>query len=130
MEFPEDLKYTREHEWVSIDGSVATIGITDHAQEQLGDVVFVELPTVGDRVEKADAFGVVESTKAVSDVYAPLSGEVSEVNDDLPDNPELINEDPYGDGWMVKITLGDKADLEDLMTAEEYRKFIEESATE
>ena len=124
MEFPEDLKYTREHEWVSIDGSVATIGITDHAQEQLGDVVFVELPSVGDRVEKADAFGVVESTKAVSDVYAPLSGEVSEVNDDLPDNPELINEDPYGDGWMVKITLGDKADLEDLMTADEYRKFI------
>ncbi len=130
MEFPEDLKYTREHEWVSIDGSVATIGITDHAQEQLGDVVFVELPSVGDRVEKADAFGVVESTKAVSDVYAPLSGEVSEVNDDLPDNPELINEDPYGDGWMVKITLGDQADLEDLMTADEYRKFIEESATE
>ena len=130
MEFPEDLKYTREHEWVSIDGTVATIGITDHAQEQLGDVVFVELPTVGDRVEKADAFGVVESTKAVSDVYAPLSGEVSEVNDDLPDNPELINEDPYGDGWMVKITLGDKADLEDLMTADEYRKFIEDSATE
>ena len=130
MEFPEDLKYTREHEWVSIDGSVATIGTTDHAQEQLGDVVFVELPSVGDRVEKADAFGVVESTKAVSDVYAPLSGEVSEVNDDLPDNPELINEDPYGDGWMVKITLGDKADLEDLMTADEYRKFIEESATE
>ena len=130
MEFPEDLKYTREHEWVSIDGSVATIGITDHAQEQLGDVVFVELPSVGDRVEKADAFGVVESTKAVSDVYAPLSGEVSEVNDDLPDNPELINEDPYGDGRMVKITLGDKADLEDLMTADEYRKFIEESATE
>jgi len=130
MEFPEDLKYTREHEWISIDGSVATIGITDHAQEQLGDVVFVELPGVGDRIEKADAFGVVESTKAVSDVYAPLSGEVTEVNDDLPDNPELINEDPYGDGWMVKVTIGDQADLEDLMTADEYRKFIEESATE
>jgi glycine cleavage system H protein len=130
MELPEDLKYTREHEWVSIEGSVATIGITDHAQEQLGDVVFVELPAVGDRVEKADAFGVVESTKAVSDVYAPIAGEVAEVNDDLPDNPELINEDPYGDGWMVKITLGDRADLDDLMTADEYRKFIEESATE
>jgi len=130
MEFPEDLKYTREHEWVSIEGSVATIGITDHAQEQLGDVVFVELPGVGDRMEKADAFGVVESTKAVSDVYAPLSGEVTEVNDDLPDNPELINEDPYGDGWMVKVAIGDQADLEDLMTADEYRKFIEESATE
>ena len=130
MELPEDLKYTREHEWVSIDGSVATIGITDHAQEQLGDVVFVELPSLGDRVEKAAAFGVVESTKAVSDVYAPLSGEVTEVNDDLLDNQELINEDPYGDGWMVKITLGDKADLEDLMTADEYRKFMEDSATE
>lgn len=130
MEFPEDLKYTREHEWVSIEGTVATIGITDHAQEQLGDVVFVELPGVGDRIEKADAFGVVESTKAVSDVYAPLSGEVTEVNDDLPDNPELINEDPYGDGWMVKVTIGDQADLADLMTADEYRKFIEESATE
>lgn len=130
MEFPEDLKYTREHEWVSIEGSVATIGITDHAQEQLGDVVFVELPGVGDRIEKADAFGVVESTKAVSDVYAPLSGEVTEVNDDLPDNPELINEDPYGDGWMVKVAIGDKADLDELMTADEYRKFIEESATE
>ncbi|MBM4245783.1 MAG: glycine cleavage system protein GcvH [Deltaproteobacteria bacterium] len=130
MELPEDLKYTREHEWVAIAGSVATVGITDHAQEQLGDVVFVELPSVGDRIEKADAFGVVESTKAVSDVYAPLSGEVAEVNDDLPDNPELINEDPYGDGWMVKITLGDNADLTDLMTADEYRKFIEDSATE
>src|SRR5262245_27786737 len=127
MEFPEDLKYTREHEWVSIEGSVATIGITDHAQEQLGDVVFVELPGVGDRIEKADAFGVVESTKAVSDVYAPLSGEVTEVNDDLPDNPELINEDPYGDGWMVKITIGDRADLDDLMRAEEYRQYIEKS---
>ena len=130
MEFPEDLKYTREHEWVSIDGSVATVGITDHAQSQLGDVVFVELPGVGDRVEKADAFGVVESTKAVSDVYAPLSGEVLEVNDDLPDNPELLNEDPYGDGWMVKITVTDQTDLEDLMTAEQYRAYIEEAAAE
>ncbi len=130
MEFPEDLKYTREHEWLSIEGDVVTVGITDHAQQQLGDVVFVELPAVGDRVEKADAFGVVESTKAVSDVYAPVSGEIAEVNDDLPDNPELINEDPYGDGWMVKITVGDRADLDDLMTAEEYRRYVEESAEE
>jgi glycine cleavage system H protein len=127
MEFPEDLKYTREHEWVMIDGSTATIGITDHAQHELGDVVFVELPAVGDRVEKTEAFGVVESTKAVSDVYAPLSGEVTEINDDLPDNPELINEDPYGDGWMIKIAVGDAADLDDLMSAEEYRKFVEEA---
>jgi glycine cleavage system H protein len=130
MEFPEDLKYTREHEWVSVDGNVATIGITDHAQSQLGDVVFVELPAVGDRVEKADAFGVVESTKAVSDVYAPVSGEITEVNDDLPDNPELLNEDPYGDGWMVKIALGDSTDLDDLMSADEYRAYLEESAEE
>jgi len=131
MEFPEDLKYTREHEWVSVDGTVATIGITDHAQHELGDVVFVELPAIGDRIEKSEAFGVVESTKAVSDIYAPVSGEVVEVNDDLPDNPELINEDPYGDGWIVKVTLGDKADLEDLLSAEEYRAYLEEeSATE
>jgi glycine cleavage system H protein len=130
MEFPEDLKYTREHEWVSLDGKVATIGITDHAQHQLGDVVFVELPAVGDRLEKSDAFGVVESTKAVSDIYAPVSGEVVEVNDDLPDNPELINEDPYGDGWIVKVTLGDPTDLDDLLSADEYRAYVEDSAPE
>jgi glycine cleavage system H protein len=125
MELPEDLKYTREHEWIVLDGDVATVGITDHAQEQLGDVVYVELPGVGDHVEKSEPFGVVESTKAVSDVYAPVSGEVTEVNDDLPDNPELVNEDPYGDGWLVKIKVGDLADLADLLTAAEYRAFIE-----
>jgi glycine cleavage system H protein len=125
MELPEDLKYTREHEWISLDGNVATVGITDHAQEQLGDVVYVELPGVGDRVEKSEPFGVVESTKAVSDVYAPVSGEVAEVNDDLPDNPELVNEDPYGDGWLVKIKVGELGELDDLLTADEYRAFIE-----
>lgn len=130
MELPEDLKYTREHEWVSVSGSVATVGITDHAQEQLGDVVYVELPAVGDRVEKSDAFGVVESTKAVSDVYAPVSGEVTEVNDDLPDSPELVNEDPYGDGWMVKIAISDPSELDELMTADEYREFIESAEEE
>ena len=128
--YPTDLKYTREHEWVSIEENVATVGITDHAQEQLGEVVFVELPGVGDRVEKSEPFGVVESTKAVSDIYAPLTGEVTEVNDDLPDSPELVNEDPYGDGWMVKITIGEETDLDDLMTAEEYRQYIEESSEE
>lgn len=127
MELPEDLKYTREHEWISIEGNVATVGITDHAQHELGDVVFVELPGVGDKVEKSEALGVVESTKAVSDVYAPVSGEVAEVNDGLPDNPELINEDPYGDGWMVRITLAENADLDELMTAAEYRAFLEEA---
>ncbi len=126
MELPEDLKYTREHEWLSIEDGVATVGITDHAQEQLGEVVFVELPAAGDKVEKSEPFGVVESTKAVSDIYAPVSGEVAEVNDGLPDSPELVNEDPYGDGWMVKVTIGDDADLEDLMTADEYRQFVEE----
>lgn len=128
MELPEDLKYTREHEWLVIEDKVATVGVTDHAQEQLGEVVFVELPAAGDKVEKSEPFGVIESTKAVSDIYAPVSGEVAEVNDDLPDSPELVNEDPYGDGWMVKITIGDESDLEDLMTADEYREYIEESA--
>lgn len=127
MELSADLMYTREHEWVSIDGNVATIGITDHAQEQLGEVVFVELPGVGDRVERSDPFGVVESTKAVSDVYAPLAGEVNEINDDLTENPEMLNEDPYGDGWMVKIVLTDPEDQEGLMTSAEYAEFVEES---
>ena len=130
MEFPEELNYTRDHEWVSIDGTIATIGITEHAQSELGEVVFVELPAVGDRVERSDPFGVVESTKAVSDVYAPLAGEVSEINDDLPENPEMLNEDPYGDGWMVKMVLEEPEDKEGLMTAEEYMAFVEESEEE
>jgi len=124
MEFPEDLKYSKEHEWVLVEGDVATIGITDYAQEQLGDIVFVELPAVGDKASKDEAFSVVESVKAVSDVYAPVSGKVLEVNDDLPDSPEMLNEDPYGDGWMVKIEMSDKTDLDDLMTSAEYEEFV------
>ena len=127
MELPKELKYTREHEWLAIEDGVATIGITDHAQEQLGEVVFVELPAVGDKVERSDPFGVVESTKAVSDVYAPISGEVLEINDDLPDSPEIVNEDPYGDGWMVKISIADETDLDELMSDGEYREYVEES---
>ncbi len=126
MEFPEDVKYSKEHEWVLVEGNVATVGITDYAQEQLGDIVFVELPAVGDKVSKEDAFGVVESVKAVSDIYAPVSGKVLEVNDDLPDNPEIINEDPYGDGWMIKIEMNDPEDLEDLMGAAEYEEYVAE----
>ena len=126
MNLPEELKYTREHEWVSIENGVATVGITDHAQGELGEVVFVELPAAGDSVDKGEPFGVVESTKAVSDIYSPLPGDVAEVNDDLPDSPEMVNEDPYGDGWMVKLTIADGADLDELMTAEEYRKFVED----
>jgi glycine cleavage system H protein len=127
MEFPDDLKYSREHEWVLVEGSVATVGISAFAESQLGDVVFVELPAVGDVVSKDEAMGVVESVKAVSDVYSPISGTVVEVNDDLPESTELVNDDPYGDGWMVKIEMTDVTDLDDLMDAEEYQKFIAES---
>ncbi len=126
MEFPEDLKYSKEHEWVLVEGKTATVGITEYAQDQLGDIVFVELPAVGDKTSKEDAFGVVESVKAVSDVYAPVSGTVLEVNDDLPENPEIINEDPYGDGWMIKLDLSDPDELDDLMTAEEYEAYVAE----
>jgi len=126
MEFPEDLKYSKEHEWVLVEGSVATVGITDYAQDQLGDIVFVELPAVGDKVSKEDAFGVVESVKAVSDIYAPVSGKVVEVNDDLPENPEMLNEDSYGDGWIIKIEMNDPDELLDLMTAAEYEEYVAE----
>ena len=126
MEFPEELKYTKEHEWVLIEAGTATVGITDYAQDQLGDIVFVELPAVGDKVSKEDAFGVVESVKAVSDIYAPLSGKVIEVNDDLPDDPEMLNEDPYGDGWIIRIELTDPEEIEDLMTSAEYEQYVAE----
>ena len=126
MEFPEDLKYSREHEWALVEGKVATIGITDFAQDKLGDIVFVELPAVGDKVIKDEAMGVVESVKAVSDVYSPVSGTVIEINDDLPDSPDMINEDPYGDGWIVKIQMSDPTDLEDLMDSEAYEVFVAE----
>ena len=126
MEFPEDYKYSKEHEWVLLEGSVATIGITDYAQDQLGDIVFVELPAIGDKVSKEDAFGVVESVKAVSDIYAPVSGKVVEVNDDLPENPEMVNEDAYGDGWIIKIEMSDPEELQDLMSASEYEEYVAE----
>ena len=124
MEFPEDLKYSKEHEWVLVEGGVATVGITDYAQDQLGDIVFVELPGVGDKVSKEDAFGVVESVKAVSDIYAPVSGTVVEVNEDLPESPEVVNEDPYGDGWLIKVKMNDASDLDDLMDSDEYAEMV------
>jgi len=126
MEFPEELKYTEEHEWVLIEDGVATVGITDFAQDSLGDVVFVELPEVGAVLEAGKSFGVVESVKAVSDVYAPVSGEVIEVNEELPDTPELVNTSPYEDGWMVKIKVSDNGELDELMDAEAYQEFVEE----
>lgn len=126
MEFPKDLKYTKEHEWVKVEGNTATVGITDYAQDSLGDVVYVELPQEGGTVTKNEPFGVVESVKAVSDLYSPISGSVTEVNDAIIDSPEAINEDPYGDAWMIKVEIGSDDDLEDLLTADEYQKFIEE----
>src|SRR5262249_22013348 len=116
MEVPDDLKYNREHEALALEGTVVTVRITAFAEQQLGDVVFIELPAVGDKVVKDEAMGVIESVKAVSDVYAPVSGTVLEINDDLPENTELVNEDPYGDGWMVKIQISDPTDLDELMT--------------
>jgi glycine cleavage system H protein len=126
MDFPEDLRYTREHEWARKKGSSLVIGITDFAQDQLGDVVFVELPAVGDVVKKGESFGVVESTKAVSELFAPLSGKVVEVNDPLTDAPETINEDPYEEGWMIVVEPSDPSELDALMDAKAYRTFVEE----
>lgn len=126
MEFPEELKYTEEHEWVMIEDELVTVGITDFAQDQLGDVVFVELPEVGSQVEAGKPFGVVESTKAVSDIYAPVTGEVVEVNDELPEAPETVNTSPYGEAWMIKIKPSNPAELDELMNAEDYQAFVEE----
>jgi glycine cleavage system H protein len=126
MKFPKKLRYTREHEWVLIEGNQATVGITDFAQHELGEVVYVELPKVGDSVTKDEPFGVVESVKAASDVYAPVSGEVSESNDDLVSSPELINDDPYGDAWLIRVEMSDPSEVEHLMTAQDYKDYVEE----
>jgi len=124
MEYPAEYRYTREHEWVQITGSTATVGITHHAQDQLGDVVFVELPTIGARLQAGGPFGAVESVKAVSDIYAPISGDVTEVNDSLIDAPEKINEDPHGEGWLVRLTVADSNELPLLLSAEQYAEYV------
>lgn len=126
MEFPKDLKYTKEHEWVKVEKNQAIIGITDYAQDSLGEVVYVELPQEGNQVTKSEPFGVVESVKAVSDLYAPVSGSITEVNDAIIDTPEAINEDPYGDAWLIKVELSNKDEIGELMSADDYVKFIEE----
>lgn len=126
MEFPDDLKYTKDHEWARQKGANLVVGITDFAQDQLGDVVYVELPDVGDAVKKGESFGVVESTKAVSELFAPISGRVVEVNAPLSDAPEAINEDPYEEGWMIVIEPSDAAEAGQLMDAAAYRAFVEE----
>ena len=123
MSVPEELQYTKSHEWVRTEGDTATIGITDHAQDELGDVVFVELPEVGTTFDAGDSFGTVESVKAVSDLYTPVGGEVVEVNETLNDQPEKINEDPYGEGWIVKLSASGEGEL---LSASDYQQFLEE----
>lgn len=129
-ETPEDLSYTKDHEWVRVKGNEATVGITEHAQNQLGDVVYVELPKVGDKFEASEPFGSVESVKAVSEVYMPVSGSVVEVNENLNDSPEQVNEDPYGEGWMIRIKIDNPAQVDALLTSIEYDDYIKEEAAE
>ncbi|HEX9290341.1 MAG TPA: glycine cleavage system protein GcvH [Anaeromyxobacteraceae bacterium] len=128
MNFPDDLKYTKEHEWCRLKGNRAVVGITDHAQDQLGDIVYVELPEVGDPVKKGESFGVVESTKAVSELFSPVTGKVVEVNDPLSDAPETINEDPYEEGWMIQVEMADPKELDALLDGPAYQKFIQDEA--
>ena len=123
---PKDLRYTKDHEWVKVDGDVATIGVTDYAASQLGDVVFVDLPAVGKAVDQFATFGVVESVKAVSDLYAPVSGEVTDVNAELGAKPELVNSDPFGDGWMIRVKVSDAGQLTDLLDAAGYEQLTSE----
>jgi glycine cleavage system H protein len=125
IEIPEELKYTDEHEWAKIEDELVVIGITDYAQDSLGEIVYIELPSEGDEITKGDSFGGVESTKSVSDLYAPVSGEVVEVNESLLDSPETINEDPYGEGWLIKVRIHDSDEFEELMDSEQYSEFIE-----
>lgn len=123
---PDDLLYTKDDEWILVDGDEGVVGLTDYAQDALSDIVYVELPDEGDSFEMGDTFGVVESVKAAADLYMPVSGEVTEVNEDLPDVPEMLNSDPYGEGWMVKIKIADSSELEDLMDPAAYNTYCEE----
>lgn len=124
-ELRNDLKYTKNHEWIKIKGKTAVVGITDHAQKELTDIVFVELPELGKKIEKNDELCVVESVKSVSEIYSPLSGKITKINEELEDEPEIINESPYDDGWIVEIEIEEKDEIEDLMDAKEYKKTIE-----
>lgn len=124
MNIPEDLKYTRDHEWVKVDGDTATVGITDFAQAELGDIVYVEVETLDETLDREDVFGTVEAVKTVSDLYLPLTGEIIEVNESLEDEPEKVNNSPYVDGWMVVIKFSDPSELDGLLSAEEYKEII------
>ena len=124
MNIPADLKYTADHEWIKVDGNVATIGVTDFAQSELGDIVYVEIETEGEELDKEEVFGTVEAVKTVSDLFMPMSGEVMEFNEELESEPEIVNSDPYGDGWMIKIKLSDLTEEKELLSADEYKVSI------
>ena len=124
MNFPEELKYTKDHEWVRVDGDTVTIGITDFAQKELGDIVYVEVDTLDETLDKDEVFGTVEAVKTVSDLFLPVAGEVIEFNDELENDPELVNTDPYNKGWMIKIEISDASQIDDLLDAEAYKKLI------
>ena len=124
MNFPADLKYTKDHEWIRVEGDVAYVGITDFAQSELGEIVYVDITTEGETVEKEEVFGTIEAVKTVSDLFMPATGEVLEVNPELEDAPELVNEDAYGKGWLIKVTVADLAQLDELLSADEYQKLI------
>ena len=124
MSLPQDLKYTKEHEWVKVNGETVTVGITDHAQGELGDIIFVEFPDVDQEIEKDESFGTIEAVKTVADLFAPISGTVTKINIALEDSPESVNSDPYGEGWFVKVSIADAGELDELMTAEQYGELI------
>ncbi len=124
MNIPESLKYTKDHEWVKIEGDILTVGVTDFAQRELGDIVYVEIETEGEEVEQGEVFGTVEAVKTVSDLFMPITGTVSEINTELEDSPELVNEDPYERGWMIKIQVSEASQLEDLLSAEDYKELV------
>ena len=124
MDLPQNLKYTKEHEWVKIDGDLLIVGITDHAQSELGDIIFIEFPDLNQVISKDDPFGTIEAVKTVADLFAPVSGKIIEINQDLEDNPELVNSDPYGEGWIVKITDFDTSQLDSLLDSNNYEEII------
>ena len=124
MNFPEELKYTKDHEWVKLEGDVAVIGVTDFAQTELGDIVYIEVDTVGETIDAEEVFGTIEAVKTVSDLFLPVNGEIIEFNEDLEDSPEKVNEDPYNEGWIVKVKVNDVAAVEGLLSAEEYKALI------
>ncbi len=124
MEFPKNLKYTKDHEWIRVEGSTGVVGITEYAQGELGDVVFVEIPAVGTKLQQGKQFGTIEAVKTVSDLYAPVSGEIIEINEALKDSPEVVNKEPYGGGWMVKLKIADVAELNSLLDAAKYQEMV------